>query len=414
MPEESYAPPFFSEELSVTARAQGDEKRRARTLTAAAMILLLLNLDGCSKQDPYVPPDLFYYFASYKVGKNPTTVNPFDLNQDGITDLVTTNMGSNTLSILLGNGDGTFRDQLQLHVCREPRSLAVGLLNRDQYPDVVLACSGGDEIAVYFGRPDGKLDEGPQYPVHRTPVAIASGDLNGDQVPDLVVALRNDKIKVFLGTGMGEFRHGAQYEYGDTPTSVALADLNGDGKMDLAVTNGGPMSNAVSIWTGNGDGTFRGPTDYRTGKRPLGVSFADFNDDRVRDMLVINGERDSFTTFLGKGDATFQAGRDSGADAGPNFGLARDFNGDHHADVAIVNLQSSDLSILFGRGDGTFEYPPRNYRTKAGPFAVSVYQVTTKEAEEPGLVTADNGNGSVSIFLHRGLKSGRAAASTAQ
>jgi len=398
----------------VAAKAQGSDKLSTSALMAVATILLLLAVGGCTKQDPFIPPDLFYYFASYKVGKNPTTVNPLDVNQDGITDLVTTNIGSDSLSVLLGNGDGTFHDQIQLHVCREPRSMAVGLFNRDQYPDVVLACSGSDEIALLFGRADGKLDEGPQYPVHRTPVAVTSDDLNGDHVPDLVVALRNDKIKVFLGTGTGEFQHGAQYEYGDTPTSVALADLNRDGKVDLAVTNGGPMSNAVSIWTGNGDGTFGGPTDYRTGKRPLGVSFADFNDDRVRDMLVINGERDSFTTFLGNGDATFQPGRDFGANAGPNFGLTRDFNGDRRPDVAIVNLQSSDLSILFGKGDGTFEYPPKNYRTKAGPFAVAVYRVTTKEAEEPGLVTADNGNGSVSIFLHRGLKAGRVSTSEAR
>jgi hypothetical protein len=359
---------------------------------------------GCTKQDPYAPPDLFYYFASYKVGKNPTTVTPADVNQDGFTDLVTTNIGSNTLSILIGNGDGTFRDQVQLNVCKEPRSLVPGMFNHDSYPDVALACSGGDEVSVLFGRADGKFEEGPRYPVHRTPVAIASDDLNGDQVPDLVVALRNDKIKVFLGTGTGEFTHGAQYEYGDTPTSVALADLNGDEKIDLAVTNGGPMSNAVSIWMGNGDGTFRPPTDYRTGKRPLGVSFTDFNRDQIRDLLVINGVQDSFTTFLGVGNGTFQPGHDSGADAGPNFGLARDFNGDHRIDVAIVNLQSSDLSILYGRGDGTFEYPPRNYRTKPGPFALAMFRVTTKEAEEPGLVTADNGNGSVSVFLHRGLK----------
>ena len=139
----------------------------------------------------------------------------------------------------------------------------------------------------------------------------------------------------------------------DTPTSVALADLNGDGKIDMVVTNGGPMSNAVSIWLGKGDGTFHDPKDYRTGKRPLAVTFADFNSDRKSDLLVINGERDCFTTFLGNGDATFQPGKDSGADAGPIAGITRDFNGDRILDVAIANLQSNDLSILFGKGDGT-------------------------------------------------------------
>ena len=164
------------------------------------------------------------------------------------------------------------------------------------------------------------------------------------------------------------------------------------------------MSNGVSVWLGNGNGSFRDPKDYSAGRRPLGVSFADFNNDRNSDLLVINGERDSFTTLLGNGNATFRPGKDSGANAGPNFGLARDFNGDRLVDVAIVNLQSNDLSILFGKGDGTFHYPPRNYRTKSGPFAVSSFRVTTTGTEEPGLVIADNGSGSVSIFLHRGLK----------
>ena len=211
----------------------------ARNLVVAATSFILLLASGCTKQDPYSPPDLFYYFASYKVGKNPTTITTTDVNQDGFTDLVTTNMGSNTLSILLGNGDGTFGDQIELNVCKEPRSLALGMFNPDPFPDVVLACSGADEVAVLFGRADGKLQEGTRYPVHRSPIAIAIDDLNGDQAPDFVVALRNDKIKVFLGTGTGEFTHWAQYEYGDTPTSLALADLDGDGKIDLAVTNGG-------------------------------------------------------------------------------------------------------------------------------------------------------------------------------
>jgi hypothetical protein len=388
----------------VTAYRPQRVSRPQSVLCLSMVALLVATMVACSKADPYNPPDPFYYFASYKVGKNPTTVTTADLNHDLFTDLVTTNISSNTISILLGNGDGTFQDQVQLNVCKEPRALAMGDFNHDMHADVALACSGGDEIALLLGHGNGRFEEGSHYPVHRTPVALATDDLNGDSHLDLVVALRNDKIKVFLGSGTGELRPGPQYEYGDTPTSVALADLNGDGKSDLVVTNGGPMSNAVSIWLGNGDGTFREPNDYPTGKRPLGVSFADFNNDRQRDLLVINGERDSFTTFLGNGNGTFQSGKDSGADASPNFGLARDFNGDRLMDVAIVNLQSNDLSILFGKGDGTFHYPPRNYRTKGGPFALSSFRVTASELEEPGLAIADNGEGSVSIFLHRGLK----------
>jgi hypothetical protein len=164
------------------------------------------------------------------------------------------------------------------------------------------------------------------------------------------------------------------------------------------------MSSAVSIWLGNGDGTFQKPTDYRTGKRPLGVTFADFNNDQLTDLLVMNGEMDTFTIFLGNGNGTFQAGKEAGADAGPVYGLARDFDGDHLTDVAIVNVQSNDLSILFGRGDGTFQYPPMNYKTKGGPFAIALLSLTARQSEEPGLAVANNGTGSISIFLHRGLK----------
>jgi hypothetical protein len=362
----------------------------------------LLLTAACSKSDPFEPPDPFYYFASYPVGKNPTTVTTIDFNSDGFTDIITTNISSNTLSLLMGNGDGTFQEQIQLRVCQEPRALVVNDFNLDGHPDIALACSGSDQVSILLGNGTSRLREGPQYPVHRTPVSIATDDVNGDHKPDLVVALRNDKIKVFLGDGDGSFRPAGQYEYGDTPTSLALRDLNNDGKPDLIVTNGGPMSSAVSVWLGMGDGTFDKPADYKTGKRPLGVSFGDFNNDRVLDLLVINGEKDSFTTFLGNGNGTFQSGKDAGADASPNFGLVRDFNGDRLPDVAIVNLQSNDLSILFGRGDGTFQYPPRNYRTPSGPFALAIFKVVLEDQDEPGLAIANNGAGSVSIFLHRG------------
>jgi len=368
------------------------------------LALLIGWLGACSSRDTYTPPDLFYLFATYPVGKNPTALVTADFNGDGTTDIITTNIGNDSMSVLFGNGDGTFKEQVSLPVAKEPRALALEDFNADGRLDLAIACSGSDQIAVFFGLEGGNFSAGQRYSVHKTPVSIGSGDFNRDGRPDVAVALRNDKIKILLGQGDGTFVDGVQYEYGDTPTSLAVSDFNRDGKLDLAVTNGGPMSSAVSIWLGKGDGTFSGPTDYRTGKRPLVVTFADFNSDGMTDLLVMNGEMDTFTIFLGNGDGTFKAGKESGADAGPVNGLGRDFDGDGQTDVAIVNVQSNNLSILFGRGDGTFHYPPMNYRTRGGPFALASLTLTTKSTEEPGLVMANNGAASVSIFLHRGLK----------
>lgn len=380
--------------------------RPARRGPAVWGVLLLawLTAAGCPAREPFVPPDPFYLYATYTVGKNPTSVTTADFNRDGFTDLIVTNIGNDSLSILFGNGDGSFKEQKQLRVSVEPRALALHDYNGDGWTDIAVACAGSDQIVLFLGLAGGRFTEGQRYPVQRTPISLAAGDVNDDQKPDLVVALRNDKIAVFLGQGDGTFASGARYEYGDTPTSIALADLTQDGKLDLIVSNGGPMSNAVSIWTGVGDGSFRDPVDYRTGKRPLGVSFADFNNDRKTDLLVINGERDSFVVFLGNGNGTFQDGQESGADAGPVHGFAGDFDGDRTADVAIVNIQSSDLSILFGRGDGTFKYPPKNYRVGSAPFAVTPLSLKPDATEPPGLAVVSNGAGSLSIFLHQGTR----------
>src|SRR6058998_4407070 len=101
--------------------------RMASVRGIALRVLLavgVVTVGGCTQKDAYVPPDLFYLFTSYAVGKNPTSVTTADFNKDGFTDLITTNIGNNSLSVLLGNGDGTFKDQVQIEAAREPRALA--------------------------------------------------------------------------------------------------------------------------------------------------------------------------------------------------------------------------------------------------------------------------------------------------
>ncbi len=376
-------------------------------LSVPVAIMGTVFLVACPPQEEYHPPDLIYHYKDFPVGKNPTSIHVSDFNGDGFSDLITTNIQGNSLSLLLGNGDGGFQDQKIISACQEPRNIAVDDFNLDHKSDLVVACSGDDHALVFLGQGNGTFIRGAQYLVHRSPVSIATGDFNEDFLPDMVVALRNDKIQVLLGMGNGKFRIGSLYEYGDTPTSVKTADLNGDKHLDLAVSNGGPMSpagHAVSIWLGKGDGTFHSPTNYRTGKRPLGVSFADFNSDHHVDLLVINGEMNTITVFLGNGDGTFQDGKDSGGDAGPNHGVAQDFDGDTLQDVAVVNIQSGSISLLFGKGDGTFHYPPRHYPTPHAPFALTTLTVAAGRGEQPGLAVVNNASSNVSIFLHHGLR----------
>ena len=166
-----------------------------RTLTVVASVLLFF---GCSQKEPYVPPDLLYLFASYKVGKNPTAIQSADFNHDGFTDLVTSNISANSLSVLLGNGDGSFQTAVSVRVCKEPRNLAVFDFNQDTHDDLAVACSGSNQVAIYLGQGDGTFKKLAQYLVNRTPVCIASGDFNNDQQMDLAVALRNDKLQLFL------------------------------------------------------------------------------------------------------------------------------------------------------------------------------------------------------------------------
>lgn len=176
-----------------------------------------------------------------------------DVNGDAKPDLVVPTDSTNAVSVLLGNGDGTFKPYLAYAVGSTPWSVAIADLNRDGSPDLVVANSnlGGasGSVSVLAGNGDGTFQKQVVYPAGSLPYFVAVSDLNGDGKPDLTVANNGaNDVGILLGRGDGTFLTQRTYATGLYPAAVAIRDLNGDGRPDLAVANQG--SNTVSVQLG--------------------------------------------------------------------------------------------------------------------------------------------------------------------
>jgi hypothetical protein len=295
-----------------------------------------------------------------------------DFNADGKLDLAIANSGDNTVTILLGNGDGTFTFKPTLTTGSVPYSLTAGDFNNDGKLDLAVtnfANGAPSTVSIFIGNGDGTFKPAVSYTVGSGPSSVVTGDFNRDGKLDLAVANQNDHtVSILLGNGDGTFQANADYPAviagaGTLDVAdVALGDFNGDGKLDLAVTN--PSTDQVSILLGNGDGTFQNPVSYSTGaagSHPIAVNAADFNNDGILDLAVTNLNAKNVAIFLGNGDGTFKPqvsySTTGGTIIGPSAMTTGDFNGDGIVDLAITDQHDNSVSILLGNGDGTFQKP---------------------------------------------------------
>jgi len=331
------------------------------------------------------------------VGRHPTSVTAGDFNGDGNLDLAVTNDSSNNVSVLLGNGDGTFRAAANYDVGFFPNSVTSGDFNGDGKPDLAVANQGSNNVSVLLGNGDGTFQAAVSYPAGSNPVSVTSGDFNGDGKPDLAVASAgSDLVNVLLGNGDGTFQAAVSYPAGSLPFSVTSGDFNGDGKPDLAVANA--SSNNVSILLGNGDGTFQAAVSYGVATNPRSVTSGDFNGDGKLDLVTANAYGNNVSILLGNGDGTFQAAVNYDVDFWPLSVTSGDFNGDGKPDLAVANQGSNNVSVLLGNGDGTFQAA----LSYGGRTPFSVVSGDFNGDGKPDLAVANRGSNNVSVLLGNG------------
>jgi hypothetical protein len=250
-----------------------------------------------------------------------TGVDPFspvvaDLNNDGKLDIVNLNNSSNSeISVLLGNGDGTFQQPVDYS--------APGLTT--------------------FGNP------------------LLIGDFNSDGNLDLIVAENSGGFYLLLGNGDGTFQPAQSFPLSPPDTgAIAAGDFNGDGNLDLAFAVTYPTAQ-VAIVLGNGNGTFQNPITYTTGSQGgLGLGTGDFNNDGKLDLAMTVENDNDVAVLLGNGDGTFQSPSHYSTGLGPDVLVVADINGDGNLDLATQdsNGHVSAVSVLLGNGDGTFATTP--------------------------------------------------------
>ncbi|CAF1181469.1 unnamed protein product [Rotaria sp. Silwood1] len=349
---------------------------------------------------------------TYPIGADsyPQYVIADDINKDNHLDIVTVNSKSNSISLIMGYGNGTF-DIPKVYSTGEdsyPLAVAIGDLNNDNRADLIIANAGTDSIGILIGFDYTTFQSHKTYSSDntRTPQGIITSDFNNDKYLDIAVTFSSsDNIGILLGHGNGNFDVMMTYSTGNgsRPVSLAIHDFNNDGRLDIVVVNSG--TNDIGILVGYGNGSFTTSRRYSTGynSNPVMIVLTDINNDGQIDIVVANYVANNIGILLGHDNLIFDTiiTYSTGINSKPQSLAIGDFDNDGQIDIAVANYRTSSISIFLGYQNGNFTTQV-SYSTgyQSWPYSITVGDFNRDNQLD--IATGNFNMNDVSIFLGHG------------
>lgn len=291
----------------------------------------------------------------------PSTNEGADFNHDGEIDVALGSTQGDEVSVIIGNGDGTFENEVVYHADQGVRGLAIIDMDCDGFADIATANRNGSNMAFMFNDGTGVFED-PTFMEtgSNAETATMAADFNNDGIMDLGVgAYSGSQVMVLLGDGTGGFEVTSTVNVSSNPWMVGCGDVNGDGNCDLVSANAGGSN--MSVHFGDGAGGLGAPDYYSTGSFPLAIDLGDLDGDGDLDMISSNYSGDDFTLYENDGTGNFinpityqnpqnQAG---------SCALFHDRNNDGVMDLTAVD-EIADIVVLYENSTPTVIDPVEN------------------------------------------------------